>query len=289
MPAAGPVDGITVAPLFLDGSAGRLFAAHHRPTRAQDTIGHLLVVPPFNEEMNRCRSMVTQQAQALARRGLGTLVLDLHGTGDSEGDFSEARWDTWLADIALAQRWLIDQPGGCKALLGVRLGGILAAQAVNQHQAQLPVPALVIWQPVPDGKTHLTQFMRVRMAAQLDRPHLPKETTMAMRDQLARGDTLEVAGYEIHPELAEAIDKARLVDHPPSGNVAVAWLEATTGDKTEAAPASQKVIAAWQSQGAHVAHLPYAGPAFWQVHERVLAPELIARTSQWMQKALAMP
>lgn len=288
MPAAGSVEDITVAPLFLDGSAGRLFAAHHRPTRAQAIFGHVLVVPPFNEEMNRCRSMVTQQAQGFARMGLGTLVLDLHGTGDSEGEFCEARWTTWLADIATALRWLAEQPGGCKALLGVRLGGILAAQAVAEHAAQ-PPPALVIWQPVADGKTHLTQFMRVRMAAQLDRPHLPKESTTSMREQLGRGDTLEVAGYEIHPDLAQAIDSARLVDHPPPPHIPVAWLEAANGDKLEASPASQKVIATWQGQGAQVTHLPYAGPAYWQVHERVLAPELIAQTTQWMRTALNKP
>ncbi len=287
MPAPAVVEGITVEPFFLDGPAGRLFAAHHRPGRAQDTRAQVLVVPPFNEEMNRCRSMVTQQAIAFARIGVGTLVLDLHGTGDSAGEYRDARWHIWLHDILAARRWLALQPGGCKALLGIRLGGILAAQALAQSGS--PTTALGIWQPVADGKTHLTQFMRVRMAAQLDRPHLPKETTNSMREQLARGETLEVAGYEIHPQLAQAIDQARLIDHPPPAATPVAWLEATAGDKTDAAPASQKVMAHWRDSGAQLAHLPYAGPAFWQVHERVLAPALIAQTCQWMQAILATP
>lgn len=248
------------------------------------TRGQVLFVPPFNEEMNRCRSMVTQQAQAFAGMGFGALVIDPHGTGDSEGEFRDARWALWLQDIEAAYAWLTQQPGGCRAMVGIRLGAILAAQALQRLQS--PGLALALWQPVIDGKTHLTQFLRVRMAAQLDRPQLPKETTASMRQQLASGTNLEVAGYEIHPELAAAIDDARLRDYAPPPSTPVAWLENAPGDKLEPAPASQTVLADWEAQGNKATYLPFAGPAFWQVHERVVAPAIIEQTTTWLAKAM---
>ena len=53
------------------------------------------MVPPFAEEMNKCRPMVTEVALGLAESGIASIVPDLYGTGDSGGDFSEGDWETW--------------------------------------------------------------------------------------------------------------------------------------------------------------------------------------------------
>src|SRR2546426_10091814 len=95
-------DFATLAPFFLNAPSGRLLAVHHRPAELSSIRGHLLCILPFNEEMNRCRSMITLQAKAFSLLGIGTLVLDLHGTGDSEGNYVDARWEIWLEDIRAA-------------------------------------------------------------------------------------------------------------------------------------------------------------------------------------------
>lgn len=274
-------------PFFLDSGGRRLFAVHHLPEGGVPLRGHVLCVPPFNEEMNRCRSMLTLQARAFARQGLGMLLVDLYGTGDSEGDHVDARWELWLQDLQAALAWLGQQPGGCVGLLAVRLGAILAAQLMAMPGR--PALPLLLWQPVQDGKMHLTQFMRVRMAAQLDRPDLPKETTASMRQQLAAGEALEVAGYAIHPELAAAIDGAKLAGHALPADTAVLWLENASPEKLELGPASQSFVAAWQAKGVAVEAQPFAGPAFWQVHERVVAPAVIEQGSTWLQGRLVAP
>lgn len=280
----GSVD-VAVEPFFLDTPNGRLFMAHHRPRDVSKIRGHVLVVPPFNEEMNRCRSMMTLQAQALAAFGFGTLIIDLHGTGDSDGEYRDARWEIWLSDIVTAQQWLMAQPGGLKAILGIRLGAILASTA----HAELGKPdvALVLWQPVLDGKVHLTQFFRVRMAARLDRPDLPKETTASMRQQLASGLTLEVAGYEIHPALAEAIEGASLAGHPLLAGSSALWLENASPEKLEIPLASRNALQTWNAAGAAVDVIAYPGPAFWQVHERVIGATIIEKTGCWLNEKVA--
>jgi exosortase A-associated hydrolase 2 len=278
---------LQVEPFFFGPPRGRLFAVHHRPRNGAEVRGHVLCVPAFNEEMNRCRSMVTEQAKAFAAKGFGTLVFDLHGTGDSDGHFRDARWADWLDNVTTALGWLSGQPGGVKAILGTRLGALLAAQAYAQRGD--PHCALLLWQPVLDGKIHLTQFLRVRMAAQLDRPDLPKETTTAMRQQLAAGEAVEVAGYEIHPELAHALDHARLGEQRLFAGANVLWLENASADKPELPPVSVSALGEWRAAGARVDGQTYTGPAFWQAHERVLASSLIDKTTAWLDTRVTIP
>jgi exosortase A-associated hydrolase 2 len=283
MPAASDNAGVVVEPFFLSSPSGRIFAVHHRP-RDGGSRGHVLVVPPFNEEANRCRSMVTLLARALASIGVGVLVVDLYGTGDSAGEYRDARWSLWIGDVQAALAWLADQPGGCAAMLGIRLGAILAAQ-VHQQSCDAAV-GMVLWQPVVDGKLHLNQFLRVRMAAQLDRPDLPKETTATMRHMLEAGSTLEVAGYELHPELVRAIDAARLTDFAPK-TASLVWLDHVTAESPDFTPATARAIETWRAKGVAVQAMTFTGPMFWQVHERVVTPSIIAHTQRCLEQRLA--
>ena len=242
--------------------------------------GNVLCVPPLNEEMNRCRSMITLQAEAFAAMGWGTLLLDLHGTGDSAGEYVDARWTAWQQDLATAAAWLEGQSGGLRAVWGIRLGAILACQ-FHAGRAD-PSVAVLLWQPVADGKTHLTQFLRVRIAAQMERTDLPKETTATMRAQLAAGQPVEIAGYELHPELTAAIDSARLADHSLPAGARLLWLENASPDNPQLSPATQTLLSRWPGPEVQTQAQVFAGPAFWQVHERVLAPKIIEQGSVWI-------
>ena len=93
-------------PVLLEGGLGSLVGFYHPPEPGVAVKGDVLLVPAFAEEMNRCRSMVTLQAQALAALGMGTLVLDMRGTDDSLGDFDQADWTGWRADLQLGIAWL---------------------------------------------------------------------------------------------------------------------------------------------------------------------------------------
>jgi len=77
-------------PFFLDGPAGRIFAILRAASDARHAV---LIIPPFGEEMNKSRRQFTEVAQRLVGNGFAVLVVDLYGTGDSEGEFSEASWE----------------------------------------------------------------------------------------------------------------------------------------------------------------------------------------------------
>lgn len=267
-------------PFFLPGSAGDIFAIYHEPAGTVGTWGNVLVVPAFGEEMNRCRSMVTTQAQALARIGVGTLVLDLYGTGESNGEHGDARWDTWCDNVRQGIEWLDAQPGECIALLGIRLGVPLALSVLHEDHKKR---SLIAWQPVVDGKTYFTQFMRTRIAANMDRTDIPKDTTSAMRARLAAGKSIEITGYEIHPELAMSIEHLRPNELILPESTSIAWFEKGSEAENAISPASQKLVDTWQLAGRHANVTVFDGPAFWALHDRHLAPGLVKKTLDWVQ------
>src|SRR5258708_370959 len=96
----------SVTPIFLAGTARRIFGLYHAPAKHARRRGALIYVPPFAEEMNRARRVAALQARALATVGVGVLLVDLFGTGDSAGDFRDARWQTWSDDLSAAADWM---------------------------------------------------------------------------------------------------------------------------------------------------------------------------------------
>jgi exosortase A-associated hydrolase 2 len=264
--------------LFLDGAAGPLFAVYHPaiPTR-RERLG-LVYLPPFAEEMNRSRRMAALQARRLAALGLDVLLLDPFGTGDSAGDFGEARWEIWREDASAAMAWLAGRCGGNVGLWGLRLGALLAAE-VALEAAQQPA-CLVLWQPVHSGERFLTQFLRLRVAAGMGRS-AGKETAGELRTRLRQGQALEIAGYELAPALAESIAGRQLRD--PLERLTgprLDLLEVASGEEPAAAPATRQLLAALAGRDLRLRAQAVRGDPFWSLQEITLAPALLDATER---------
>ncbi len=264
---------VILQPIFIEGSKGRFFCLFAPPQNEQ--MNTFLFLPSFAEEMNRCRVMVAMQARMLVAQGHGCLLMDYYGTGDSEGDFSESTWEQWQEDALSACRWLSNQSQNRIILWGVRLGVLLAAELANQ-EPQL-FSRLLFWQPVLDAQSFLTQFFRIRVAMLMDRGE-PKETTQQMRQQLQLGNNLEIAGYTINPRLVNTLDSIKL-SLLKDTTIPIDWFEVIMDADGDLAPASQKLINDWRQRGISVQTHCYQGPAFWQLHERELTPELLEKTT----------
>jgi exosortase A-associated hydrolase 2 len=262
-------------PFFLDAVAGKRFCLFFPPSRA--CRGAVLYVHPFAEEMNRARRMAALQARALAQQGFGVLLLDLHGCGDSSGDFGDARWDTWKDDVARGAAWLHGRTGQPVTLWGLRLGALLAADAARD--LGVPLHALLLWQPVLKGAAYLTQFLRLRMAASLQDGDDARVGTDALRAMLASGETLEIAGYDLAPALAAAIDGLDPLE-AMEAPCPVHWFEAVGATSGQPAPGAVRASGAWRERGVDVRLHALAYPPFWTTPEITVSPELVAATAQ---------
>jgi len=263
-------------PLFLDGIAGRLFALYRPPVENVAHRGDVLFVPPFAEEMNRARRMATVTAERLARAGYGSLVFDLYGTGDSAGEFAEARLDIWRDDVRRALAWLAARGAPALGVIGLRLGALLALDAA----ATGPLPTqVVLWQPVQDGQQILTQFLRLRLAAAIGAGGSTRETPQTLRAQLAEGQTLEIAGYEISPGLAADLDAFRLAPLGPACKAPIHWLELVAEEGRPIPPGGVRTIEAWREAGVtNLDARTVQGDQFWVLLEISVAPKLVDAT-----------
>ncbi|MGZ3184205.1 MAG: hydrolase 2, exosortase A system-associated [Telluria sp.] len=246
---------------FLAATAGQRYCLHHEPPGP--VRGAVLYVHPFAEEMNKSRHMAALQARAFAAAGYAVLQLDLLGCGDSSGDFAHASWHAWLEDVALGARWLRGRHGCRVSLWGLRLGGLLAAQAASE--AVDGVDSLLLWAPVREGEAFLNQFLRLRSAAGM-LGSVAREPPRAVRTALAQGHSVEVAGYDLAPALAEGIAAAVLSRCRPRADRA-AWIDIGihAGDPQSLA-------------GVETAYDTLAGPAFWNTQEIATCPALVGVT-----------
>lgn len=263
----------TPQPQFLDFNGRRLFALHITP--AGPCSGAVLYLPPFAEEMNRCRAQVASQARAFAAAGLRCLLLDPHGTGESDGEVADGDWQHWLDDAAAAAHWLIQQTGQPLTLWGVRTGALLAAELACR--ADLDVHRLLFWQPVIDGKLFLNQYLRLRIASQMVRD-TERETTETIRKRLSAGEALEVAGYALSGRLADGLAARRMGDFASLARHRVDWIEMVSGPEQTLSIPSRRLIEPLCAQGARIVGSTVVSPLIWQLHHREDAPALQSMT-----------
>jgi exosortase A-associated hydrolase 2 len=262
---------------FLQAGEGQRFCLYHPPLPGTRPSGSLIYVHPFAEEMNRSRRMAALQARAFAAAGVAVLQIDLLGCGDSSGDFSDATWEDWKDDLALAWDWLADRAPGPLGLWGLRLGALLALDFASNRKRT--VDRLILWQPVISGELFLTQFLRTRLASDMllglsDKPTGTKE----MRSALASGKTLEVGGYELTPALAASIDTLQLADLAIE-NVPTHWFEIVAEEGLQLPPAAMRVADAWRSRGAEVHVHAVPGTRFWTLAEISECRPLLSATT----------
>ena len=257
---------------FLDTSDGPRFCLYHAPRGA--CRGALVYVHPFAEEMNRSRRMAALGARALAAQGYGVLLLDLHGCGDSGGDFGDATWDGWLRDIACARAWIEERLGRTAGLWGLRVGALLAV--AHAQTAPIAPERLLLWQPVTNGSGYLNGFLRLRLAGELLAGGSDSGGTDALREALVSGESLEIAGYALNPQLAAGLDTADARALGP--RCPIHWFEVMAADGRPLPPAAVRVADTWRLQGSRVEVRQVAGPQFWSAPETVDCPALIDAT-----------
>lgn len=262
-------------PFFLDASPGKRFCLYYPPAGDTSSNQAFIYLHPFAEEMNKSRRMAALQAKAFAVMGLGVLQIDLYGCGDSEGDFGEATWEIWKDDIAYASQWLIRKGFASIHFWGMRLGALLALDYAASEKARTDPAKFVLWQPVVNGKSFLTQFLRLRLVNKLLSDDSDKVQNVHLREELRAGKSLEIAGYTLSPAMATAIDELKL-SQLVVGNSEIYWFEITPEAGRGLPPAGVAVVKAWNQSGVYPGVTLIPGLPFWATQEISECPALLA-------------
>lgn len=270
-----------VSTFFLQSGNGNLYCNLYSHDAEPPATRSILFFPPFAEEMNKSRWIVAEQARRFATIGYDVLVPDLYGTGDSEGDFGDASWDVWCADIDRVVAWLRDRGTETVYFWGLRLGALLALECASKYQALLG--GLLFWQPVLNGKNYLTQFLRLKVAADMLEANR-KTTTRELREQLAADSGIEVAGYRIAPALALPIDRLEPKEINMQHLPGITWLEMLPGDDRPVPAMTRNHINELRETGLEIDFHSLVGEPFWSAQELVVVPELIEQTCRHFPK-----
>ncbi len=275
MTQSGSLEG---APFYLCSSIGRLFALYFPPANKQVPKRGVLYFPPFAEEMNKARRMAALQARRLSRLGYAVLLVDAYGTGDSEGDFANARWETWRENFACAADWLSDRGVESIVLWGLRLGALLAMDLIAVNQ-RWPLERMLFWQPVVRGDAFMTQFLRLRVAADAMGKQ-DKCTVGQMRERLRRGAALEVAGYTLASDMLMSVDALNMETIPGAGLPPIDWIELAPEHGRQLSVAGQRLVDGWRAAGVRATGHVVSGEPFWTTPEIAVAPALLDKTCE---------
>jgi uncharacterized protein len=265
---------------FLPAELGYRFCLLHTPASRLHVRGTVLHVPPFAEELNKSRRATALMAWALASEGWAVLQVDPLGCGDSSGEFRDASWAQWLKDLRTAYRWLTERFGGPRWLWGLRAGCLLATHAASEIEH---APNLLFWQPVLSGRQHLTHFLRVKVAGELFGSTMERTGTQTLKDRLLSGEAMEIAGYQLSPRLARALDAAELT-MPGGYRGQVLWMEVCSAEPTALQAASAGYISKMEDQGLPVQASAVKGDPFWQTVEVAECATLVNATVSLMSE-----
>jgi exosortase A-associated hydrolase 2 len=250
------------SPFFLPGRAGNLFTLYHRPAGPAGCRGGVLYVHPFANEMNYTRRAAALLARALAGRGWGVLQVDLFGCGDSDGDFRDASWETWVDDLTTAFDWLQERVGGRVGLVGIRLGGLLALDFASR--ARRNIDRVLLWHPVVNGQEMMTDFLRLKILSDAMgvRGGQPA-TTRELRKRVYSGEPVEVLGYEIMPTLGQAIAAIHIAPLGLTVANPIRWIEVVSTAEDPGRAVAQSTVLAWQAARREATLHLVNGRPFW--------------------------
>ena len=250
-------------PIYFGREERPLFGWLHRPSPDASPTLAVVLCNPFGHEALAAHRSLRVLAERLAAAGLIALRFDYSGTGNSAGEATDlgnpAPWDD---DVHRALECLADQaPGARAALVGLRLGALLALRAAEQGE---PLAAAVLIAPPRSGRQYLRELRAVQGA------------TAAAADTAGPGD--EALGFPITAGIRQLIEG---LDLNGSGLPALERLYLIDRDDLPLGTSSLDVLAA-RASASEVTRLPGVRALLLDPHESEVPEEILTQTVHWL-------
>jgi exosortase A-associated hydrolase 2 len=223
--------------------------------------------------MMKARQQFTQLACDLGNESIGTVVLDVRGTGDAEGELVDFTWEDWCTDVANAYA-MLEKTGLPVFVLGLRLGALLSA--ISLEKKGFRPAGLILWEPQFSGKLALKPFLRMgAMSAKF-----------AGREQEnTESGAQEIGGYLLSRAFQDSVNEAKAPTNLPASSGLIVKISAEAN--AEPPPAWTAVISDWKESIARVDSANVTFPAFWNTTEIIASAELTEKTRLWILERLA--
>lgn len=259
---------ISVTPAFLPGSCGQIFTiTYSNKAKDHSLQPNLLFIPPFAEEANKSRHMLSALGRSLASNGIKTTIIDLYGCGDSEGDIDQVNLKSWHQDISNVLQHIQQHSANTSraniSIGGLRLGATIAIDFLAKSQQQ--VDNLLLWQPVVKGEQFMKQFIRLKIAESITKSSAPTTSTSQIIAELENGNTQEISGYQLTKDLFQDISALSCLHQNIATDTQLHLLEINPSS----APSIPMVKAVSSYENINASHHICQGSQFWSCQEIV--------------------
>ncbi len=254
-------------PKFIPSTAGNIFTITFGCSNPQ---AQLIFIPPFAEEANKSRHILSAFGRHLANLKIQTTIIDLYGCGDSEGDLDQASIEIWHQDITNTINHICKDSDNTTLILGgLRLGATIAASYPGLANHSHSLKQLLLWQPIVDGANYMKQFIRLKLAESITSGKNNNETTSTTQiiESILEGNTQEIAGYPLNKKLLNDINNLKLnkLDLGTKTNI----VDINTSGNTS--PSFSKLI----EQQPNTQITTCQAPQFWAYQEIVQCEDLL--------------
>ena len=210
--------------------------------------------------------------------GHGAVRFHYAGEGNSQGERRDMTFATMCAD-ALAVMGHARSLGFAEfAVLGTRLGALVAAATV----AQSPSAPLVLWEPTADPRRYITEAQRAKGMSQLAQEVV--ETATDWRQELQQTGMLDLLGYDIYTPLVESLLELDLLEVIGSSPRPI-----FIGRFRRKENARNPLVDALVNRGFSVEHRIFDLAEAWWFHNEHLSKDgqLIDTTATWLADSLS--
>jgi alpha-beta hydrolase superfamily lysophospholipase len=215
----------------------------------------------------------------LATTGLAALRFHYRGFGHSDGDGSDATFQSMRADTLAAIEQVQAATGAAPvALLGVRLGALIAASAAHE----LDDAPLVLWQPVADPARYFRDATRARRVHRLRSDASGGSGGGSLAEELRRGEPADVLGYPLHRALYETLAGRTLAQELGPRPRSILLVQMSPRPQLD--PEHARLVEALERSGAPVdVKLVSAEPAWWFARGVTRTPPAVRRAiADWV-------
>jgi uncharacterized protein len=193
-------------PRFIEGHQSRLFSFLHEPESSRPELA-LVLSHPFGEEKLWSHRVLVSFARELVARGHAALRFDYMGAGDSEGELRDSSMETHMGDLRASINHLRARVGTqCRiGVAGLRLGATVAALLADHTAADSLIDGpLILWDPITNGDAYMQELLRSHLGTQLAVFGRVVEGRDALKDRMARGESVNLDGYDLASPLFDS-------------------------------------------------------------------------------------
>ena len=255
-----------------------LYAMLYEPS-AEATASIVFCNPMFEERKSTNRAM-TEYATFLCSKGFQVLSFDYSGCGDSSGNFEDFSMNDWLADITAACSFLKNKSANSPlGLFGLRFGGSLALQYTKELP---PCDFIIAWEAIISGKDYVEQQLRKKLMKEMITFSKNHGTRAALLEQLHNGESIDLDGYALTPEIYNDLCRIDLMNAPYPETPCLFLHINHTNDPAKRVTSLNDL---WSSRK-NIEFATIQMQPFWNLIGHVDCADAIKNTHEWLNKIL---